>query len=131
MLDDADRSVQLALQVVGIVDRSKRTVQDVMAVIGDKRLSLACRSSHQTRAEPLQPPRGRVPRERHDFYRHDTTAETIDELGLVDDDDQLLAAAGDDLFTQQRAAATFQKVEPADIDFVCAIDCDVNVIMLR
>ena len=74
MFDDADRSVQLALQMLGIVDRSKRTVQDVMAAIGDERLSLACRSSHQTRADTLQPPRGRVPRERHDFYRDGTMA---------------------------------------------------------
>jgi hypothetical protein len=57
--------------------------------------------------------------------------ETVDEFGLVNDDDQLLTGARNDLFMQQSAAATLQKMEPADIDFVCPIDCDVDVIMLR
>lgn len=132
MFDDADRSVQLPLQILGILDHPKRTVQDVVAAIGDERLPFACHSSRQTRAEALQRPRGRVPSEWHDFYRHGTMdAETVDELGFVDDDDQLPAGAGNDLFAQERAAATFEKIERTDVDLVCPVDGDVNVSMLR
>ena len=65
-----------------------------MATIGDERLSLACHSSHKSHTQTLQPPRGRVPRERHDFYGDVTMdTKTVDELGLVDDDNQLLTDA--------------------------------------
>src|SRR5688572_29624085 len=118
--------------MLGIVDRPKRAVEDVVAAIGDERLSLTCRSSRQTRAETLQLPRGRVPRERHDFHCHGPLdTETVNELGLVDDDDQLLTDTGNDLFAQKRSAATFQQTEPADLDLVCPVDRDVNVIVLR
>ena len=97
MFDDADHSVQLPLQLLGVVDRSEPAVEDVVATIGDERLSLTCRSSRQTRAETLQLPCGGLPPEWHDFYCHGTVdAETVNEFGLVDDDNQLLSHAGDD-----------------------------------
>jgi hypothetical protein len=43
VFDDADHSVQLPLQLFRIVDRAKGAVQDVVAAIGEKRLSLTCR----------------------------------------------------------------------------------------
>ena len=73
-----------------------------------------------------------MPSERHDFYCDGTLdAETVDELRLVDDDYQLLTGAGDHLFAQQRTAATFQKIERADLDLVRSVDSDVDMSMLR
>ena len=52
-----------------------------MAVIGDERLSLTCRSERNSRADTLEPRRGRMPSERHDFYCDGTLDdETVDEL---------------------------------------------------
>jgi hypothetical protein len=120
------------LQTLGIVDCAKRAVEDVVAAVGDERLSLTCHPLRRTRAQPLQLPRGRLPRERNDFHCHGTLdAEAVSELGLVDDDDQLLTGTGNDLFAQKRSAATFQQTEPADIDLVRPVDRDVNVIVLR
>ena len=131
MFDYADRSVQLSLQVFGILDPATHAVQDVVTAVGHERRSLRCRSSFQAGDKAPQPPRGCAPTERHDFYCHWTLdAETVHQLGFVDDNDQLFAGAGDNLFAQKRAAATFEKRERADLDLVSAVDCDVNVVVL-
>jgi hypothetical protein len=57
--------------------------------------------------------------------------ETVNELGFDDDDNQLLSHAGNDLFTQERAATTLQQIEVPNLDLVCPIDRDVDVIMRR
>jgi hypothetical protein len=57
--------------------------------------------------------------------------ETVNELGFDDDDNQLFSHAGNDLFTQERAATTLQQIEVPNLDLVCPIDRDVDVIMRR
>ena len=68
MFDDADHTVQFLLQLLGIVDRAEGAVENEMAAVGDKRLSLADGSSGWDRAATPQPPRDDMPRERRHFY---------------------------------------------------------------
>ena len=131
MFDNAHRSIQLSFQGLGIVERSKRTVEDVVPVIRDERLSFTRRSDRNAGADGFDPPRGRTPTERHNFYCDGASGpEAIYELGLVDHDNQLPAGPGDDLFPQQSSASPLQKVEAADLDLIRPVDRDVNTGML-
>ena len=131
MFDDADHAVELPLQLFGIVDRSKPAVEDVVAALSDERLSLTCGSSNWTRAKILQLPRGLVPCVCHYFHGHIAMdAETVNQLGLVDDDNEVLSNAGDYFLAQERATAALQKIEIAGNNLVRPVDSDVDVIVL-
>ena len=55
--------------------------------------------------------------------------ELVDELGIIDDDDQALAGLGDDLLAQMGAATAFDEIE-CGIDFIGAVDGDIDARML-
>ena len=132
MFDDADRSVQLALQMLGIVDRSKRTVQDVMAAIGDERLSLTCRSSHQTRAETCSLLAVAC-------HANGTTSTATEpwtprrSTSLVSSTTMISCSLALAMIFSRSSAPPrpFRRLSLPTIDLVCPVDRDVNVIVLR
>ena len=55
------------------------------------------------------------------------SAKRIHQLGFIHHDDQLAAGAGNDFLVQQRAAETLDEIERAKLDFVCAVDGQVQL----
>ena len=71
-----------------------------------------------------------MPAEGDDLDRQrPVAAELIGKLGLIHHDDQARAGLGDDFLAQQGAAAAFDHIE-IGIDFVSAIDGEVNARMM-
>ena len=83
MLDHADHSVQASLQRFRILDSTERTIQNVVAAIGDEGLPVGPHPSRHADDKAPQSPCRRLPAERHDFdHNRVVDAETVNQWQL-------------------------------------------------
>jgi hypothetical protein len=126
VLNDAGDVAEFERERRRIGNATEVAIEDVMAFVGDERLSVFL-ADHYGGSELLNFAAHERQREGDDFYRHGKAAEHCDLFAGVGDDDEFARGGRDDFFVEERAAATLDQVE-LWIEFVGAVDCHIDVL---
>src|SRR5580700_1773017 len=131
VFDRADDMIEMVRDFLGVFHRAKRAVDDEISAIGYVGLGVPAHSQRWIPAELPEPSLRRLPAKLHDLdrHRHDR-AETPYELRFVCNDGHAPARRRNDFFPQQRSAAAFDEVERAGLDFVSAVDDNIDLGLL-
>jgi hypothetical protein len=126
MLDDAGNIAELARKSRRIGDAAEVAVEDVMAFVGDKGLSVFL-ANDDGGAELLDFAANERQSEGDDFDGYWEAAEHRDLLAGIGDDHQFARRRRDDFFVEECAAAAFDQIE-VRIEFVGTVYRDVDVL---
>jgi hypothetical protein len=126
VLDDARDVTQFAREHRRIGDAAEIAVENVVAFVGDEGLSVFLANDYGG-AELLDFAADKRQCEGDDFDGHGEAAEHRNLLAGVGDDDEFARGGRHHFFIEERAAAAFDQVE-LRVEFVGAVDGDVNVL---
>ncbi len=128
MLDQADYVVELARQRFRAGNQTECAVKNVMTAIAPERLAIGRFSENRVCRQLFDSLRSGLPTERNHFHgNRPAHAKAVDHFGFVHDDQQPLAGVGQNLLPQERAAKAFDQVEISRVDFIRAVDGDIDL----